>query len=80
MNDNARPEIYVLQNHRLRMISPPWRMASSIFHARSGSDFQTHHHVLHLNHGAHLQIPAQDHRVEQFGLSHLRTLGVASIA
>ena len=30
-------------NHRLRIISPPWRMASSlagsIFHARSGSDF-----------------------------------------
>ena len=37
--------------------------------------FQTHHHVLHRDHGAHLEVTAQDHRVEQFGLPHLRTLG-----
>ena len=37
--------------------------------------FQTHHHVLHRDHGAHLEVTAQYHRVEQFGLTHLRTLG-----
>ena len=37
--------------------------------------FQAHHHVLHRDHGAHLEVTAQDHRVEQLGLAHLRALG-----
>lgn len=37
--------------------------------------FQSHHYVLHLNDGAYLQITAQDHRIEQLGLSQTSRLG-----
>ena len=33
------------------------------------------HHVLHLDDGAHLEVPAQNHRIEQLGLSHPGAFG-----